>query len=613
MQVQFQNKPLLLDRSAVLGAGGEATVFALDATRIAKVWHQADPRRARKVAAIMARSWPSEILAPVDVLLDAVSGEIVGCVGPRAPGRFAPLSSLFSLKARAAGVTVADIVQVLSSLSTVLDGLHRSGVVVGDLSDENELFSAGEVRFIDVDSFQIGGEPCAVATEDYVDPSLYGVDLSARPVFAPEHDRYALAVLAFRALLLVHPYGGTHPSFTTIPARASERLWVLRDDVRYPIKVALPPDVLSPALLDYFESVFVGGERGPLPTKELFSHAAAVVRCDRCGLEAPGLLAECPACRKKGQAIPVRIQRGCVGDKILAADGPITFLEIAGERVFAVAIEGGRFVLHVLGGGARSRTDLGPAASGDRFALLSGGLFAHASGDRITLLDPARGTVLVTSTATYDGAPVMAAMGDRLVRIAGSLVMAGEVRRGALVERALTTALSGQTTVFASPARPDVLLGIDRIFSRIVPFRVANGERRDLPVTALARDEALLGLSLLGDGGSTLLLRLVRQGGVHHTRLDLVDARCSLAAASRTRSDESPVRASIEGRTFRGLSVLHPTDDGIVRETLRHGTVGTLSPIDGSEPFVSRASLVVPHPRGLLVTDAGDLFLLTQR
>ena len=282
-------RTLRLDPSAVLGVGGEATVVAIDANTVAKVWHQPTPQRATKLKLLLdARStFPAAVAAPTEALHDA-AGTVIGCVIPRVPAEFAPIATMLRRSPRP---RVAEIVGTFAELGAVVDALHAASVVVGDLNDQNELVHGGAVRLIDVDGFQLAGSPCVVATEAYADPCLYGSDLSAAPRFTPATDFYALAVLLFRALVAAHPYGGTHGSLGSLAARATARVWLFDPSVKYPSKVALPRAVLSPELDHFFQSVFVLGARLPLPITALARHAAAVRTCGDCGLEAPRALA----------------------------------------------------------------------------------------------------------------------------------------------------------------------------------------------------------------------------------------------------------------------------------------------------------------------------------
>jgi hypothetical protein len=108
-------------------------------------------------------------------------------------------------------------------------------------------------------------------------------------------------------------------------------------------------------------------------------------------------------------------------------------------------------------------------------------------------------------------------------------------------------------------------------------------------------------------------MRATREKGVAFTRVDLFDRSGSLACSSRVRADADPTRASIHGRAFRGDVILHPTDECIVHESLRFGSIGDLKVLDDTEPFVSSQATLLHHPRGLLSLGTTQIVLLTPR
>ncbi|MFO0658583.1 MAG: hypothetical protein U0165_01935 [Polyangiaceae bacterium] len=620
MIVQFQGKKLSLDPATVLGSGGEATVFALDEHTALKIFHTPSRERALKLEAALRRTWPAQVVAPTALVLDAKGSKVIGFAMPRIAHDFEPLSALFRRSARKSlGLTTAALVNLLGSLATTLDALHSNGVIVGDLNDQNELWKLNEpVRLIDADSFQHDGSPCIVATESYLAPELYGVDLSAKPCFTQAHDRYAFAVLAFRALLCVHPFGGSHPSINALTDRVARRLWVLDPSVRYPDKIALPPDTLSAPLRSYFHDVFVAGQRPAFPLSALSDHVASLASCTSCGEESPRSLASCPFCSAARPKVARRTtQARCLGELLAVTNGTFITASVARDArdaIIAIAAEEGRATVYLLDAARPSaRVDLGPIEARDRFAILDQGLVVRARGEALDLFDATSGqVVLSTTTATYAGRSSFAVSGTQLVRISAGVILRGSLRGDQLIERPIGTALDQQTNLIPV-ASNDVILGAHRVFRTINPFKIDNGKFFELPAAKLNDGESLDELHLQSDGSNTLLLRSTREQGAHYTRIDLFDRSGSLACTSRARADADPSRASITGKAFRGDVLLHPTDDGIRHETLRFGSIGDLKLLDDTEPFVSSQSTLIHHPRGLLSMSATQLFLLSPR
>src|SRR6185369_28895 len=117
----------------------------------------------------------------------------------------------------------ARVTELFRALAAGLTQLHAAGVIAGDLNDGNVLARGAEPYLIDADSMQLAGLPCPVAHERFLDPRLYGIDLSAKPVFDQGSDWYAFAVMLFNSLLYVHPFGGVHTSLPTPQRRAEAR------------------------------------------------------------------------------------------------------------------------------------------------------------------------------------------------------------------------------------------------------------------------------------------------------------------------------------------------------------------------------------------------------
>jgi hypothetical protein len=246
----------------LLGAGGEAEVYRVG-DRAVKIYHAfAGAALARKLDKVRAfpRPLPKQVLAPEEIATDE-TGAPIGFTMPIAESS----SEILHLGRRAfreGKVTGPEVLAIFAELRVVLLELHAAKVVAGDLNDGNILISltAKRLFLIDADSMQFGNFPCEVGHEKYLDPRLYGADLSARPCFDAASDWYAFSVLLFTSLLYVHPYGGAHPNYPTLLRRAEARHSILRADVKRP-KSAEDISVLSAPLHKYFEAVFDRGER----------------------------------------------------------------------------------------------------------------------------------------------------------------------------------------------------------------------------------------------------------------------------------------------------------------------------------------------------------------
>lgn len=314
MDVYIANARVRLKDSDLLGEGGEARVFRWKDQAV-KVFHPVDGSNAAEVRvravkleklALFPSGLPSNVLGPLDVA-KSQRGDVVGFV-MRALTGVEDAGRLSNRKFREQGVPNDAVMEVFRGLEGTLSALHARKVIVGDLNDGNVLVQPAtrEVFLIDADSMQFSGLACAVGHERFLDPRLYGVDLSAAPRFDEGTDWYAFAVMLFSSLLYVHPFGGTHAKLPTLLRRAESRHPVMKDDVVLP-RVAASWKTLSDDALHWFTRTFQDDLRAPPPAPVLqqtwstcscgVTHARPV--CPSC--HALGPLATKPAVRVNGR------------------------------------------------------------------------------------------------------------------------------------------------------------------------------------------------------------------------------------------------------------------------------------------------------------------------
>ncbi|HVV83232.1 MAG TPA: hypothetical protein VHE35_09130 [Kofleriaceae bacterium] len=330
-----------VDRAPVLGQGGEAVVHDLG-DRALKLFKgprhpdvTGDAAREAAAATRLAeldarlrdcpRPLPAAVVTPLALARagKASGAPAVGYVMAKVAGR--PLHELGEPRVRKPGATdLPALVHALRSLHTAVGALHAAGVVLGDFNDGNVLVDGPRVHLLDADSFQYGRWPCTLYTERFVDPRLCARPAAA-PVLAHPHDRdsdwYAFAVMVFRTLLWVGPFGGVHapaePARRVAPAaRPLEGPPVFAADVTYP-RAAVPLAALPDDLADHFADVFARGRRGPFPAALL--DRLRLTRCDACAIDHGR--ARCPSCAKT-VAVPAALPLGALSVRALAAAPP---------------------------------------------------------------------------------------------------------------------------------------------------------------------------------------------------------------------------------------------------------------------------------------------------
>jgi len=335
--VYVDGRRVVLQPAALLGQGGEAEVYDLGDGRVLKWWKppahpdfdgqpDAQAAAAKRLAEQPAKlralpgNLPAAVVAPCGFALAGKrASQVVGYLMPKVTGH--ALHALGEPRwRREHPVDGDDVIAALLALHDALAGLHRAGVVVGDCNDLNVLVDANRVHLIDVDSYQYGGFACAMFSERFVDPRLCdAAGVPVRPHDA-DSDWFAFAVMAFRSLLLVGPWGGVHqpadPARRCPPAaRALRRLSVYAADVIYP-RAARPHASLPDALTAAFRAIFERDQRGVFPRDLL--ERVRFRRCSTCGDEHARV--RCPACQAHAPAPPAIVHGRLRWQPIAAAD-----------------------------------------------------------------------------------------------------------------------------------------------------------------------------------------------------------------------------------------------------------------------------------------------------
>ena len=315
-----------------LGAGGEAEVYEVEERPglAYKRYRVMSPARAAKLRVMLA-SPPEGVDAGGHVAI-AWPVELVdgGFLMPRIDlTKTVPLFQVYNPASRlqiAPGFTWKYLLRTARNVAAIVDSLHRSGYVVGDINESNLLVNRRALAtLVDCDSMQVRDPATGivhrggVGKPEFTAPELQGQDLSSvdRTV---ESDDFALAVLVFQLLLEgVHPFagvwrggaaGGDPPD---VPARMRRGLFPYRRGSRVaPSPFALPLSTLPPDLRRLAWRTFTAGVRRPSARPPAAEWVAALERaesslrtCDRSPhhVFAPHLR-RCPWCGRIDAGLP---------------------------------------------------------------------------------------------------------------------------------------------------------------------------------------------------------------------------------------------------------------------------------------------------------------------
>jgi hypothetical protein len=594
MKVTLNQQKITL--SDILGNGGEATVFRHNGQAV-KVYTQPTAARAAKLQAMMAHvgALPSEVIAPQALVYDAKGKQVIGFTMRLLEAEYSELRKVSIKSYRASsGYSTLKVARLFSALHRTVAAVHAAGMIVGDFNDLNVMFHDEQALLIDVDSFQFDVYPCMVGTEAFLDPALYGHDLSVRPLFTTDHDWYSFAVLLCKSLLLTHPYGGTHATLPTLTLRAQSRVSAFDATVQYP-RIAYPPTLLDDGLAAALGHYFTLGHRGIFPLAALQAYAHGLAPCPHCGAQRPAARAICPLCGVAiSVSIPVPTTRVTAADiaavLLLDAGGPIVAWHLSDGVLSVIAIVNGQAVLVTSDG---RRVQLFEAYPQARYAIMGKGTAVAVAPtptrDDLYILDTsgaAPRAIAQTSTARFGGTlPMFGAHDQALYRISGGYLMRGNVRYGQWVEQAVMSVSERQTWFTVAPDQACVFgyfRALDGLF-----YWLLNGEQRvDVTLSTFAADEFLLELAAYFTAHTVLILRRTQRQGVERLYIDEIDTS-GRALASHRLDGAAAAAYPTDGYAYMRGMLVYASDQGIVQETFNRQTfAATRKVFAQTEPFV---------------------------
>ena len=620
MQVVIDSKRVNLNNFDVIGSGGEGLVVKGrigTKTQAIKVYHKPTKLRSTKLQDFFGKQWTlpqNRIAVPLKPVYNSKKSMIIGLTMPLIGTGFEDMAVLANKKTRAnLGITTQDVAKIFLDGHRTLKQIHSNGLVVGDLSDLNVLFRQNKMLWIDVDAWQFGRFPCPVAAIEFVDPSLYGINYSRAPVFKTENDWYSFAVLLFRSLTLVHPYGGTHKKVRAFERRAANKISVFDPSVKYP-KIAISPDILSDDLAHEFTEIFQQGKRGEFPLQMLETYTKSLRKCSNCGTWFPKNRQGCPVCNERSLVVisrPVIENKNIRALELFRTAGTIIYTKVRREKVYAVVHEGNKAFLYVIDStGTPTKKDLFKAKKGVRYAIADGILVVNQQGTEALELYDISGSKITrfSKTNTEIFAPSRKAAfqvtGSKVIRIVGGTIMAGEKRGDRLIERQIRNGIPNQTWFTANNEYGgNQLFGLVQVLAEQRFWYHIDGKNFEPNVTRLEDSESLIDLSVKFSLDGVVLRRKTQEQGENYLRVDVVDNNGLVKQSYRQQFDDSSVQV-MHGQVFSGDSLLHASDDGIVQENIMTSSLKTFKQ---TEPFVQEGDALLKFGKGVMVVSTNSI------
>jgi WD40 repeat protein len=321
-----------------IAKGGEGAVYKVpgDPHLAAKIYRAPSPEHTAKLQMMLSKppidyieyrghtsiAWPE----PKGRLFDTQNK----CVGFLMPNIHPPtyaVHKLYTPKDRLQklpGFTWEYLLRTASNLASVVDALHNSGYVIGDMNESNILVTPGaQVTLIDCDSIQIPRGNglffrCGVGKGEYTPSELQGVSL-AQIDRNKHHDNFSLAVLIFQLLM-----EGRHPFMGVWKGPNPDKPPTLEDNIKAgncsytgsrlltQPSYALPFEMLPPSVQKLMIRCFGIGHKDPQSRPSAYEWHQVLVEAERylssCSVNAQHRYSDhlkgCPWCKRKEMGLP---------------------------------------------------------------------------------------------------------------------------------------------------------------------------------------------------------------------------------------------------------------------------------------------------------------------
>lgn len=287
-----------------LTEGGEGVIYEYHGDILKVYKKNVDiSAKERKVNMLMQKSLPKEVVKPIEAVYNS-GGKFIGFTMPKVTGEeIRVLTNRKYLKAN--GISTDIILKILVKVQETVWALHKAGVYIGDLNDQNILFDTkGNIFFIDCDSWSIGTDKCEVVMDLYKDPLMKGND------FSESTDMYAESILIWKTLTRIHPHGGTMDPDIEITERMKRGISIIDNKAVKIPRTIKPWNNLSPALVSSLKKVFENQSR--TLGNELADMSGNLKFCDKCQEHYYGKFNKCPICDSGATVVTKPVSQGVV-------------------------------------------------------------------------------------------------------------------------------------------------------------------------------------------------------------------------------------------------------------------------------------------------------------
>ena len=255
-----------------VAAGGEAAVY-VNGGMAYKLYHDPADKMlpAKKMQELLAIN-NSQVVIPQEIIYDPSNSKPLGYVTTYVDNA-EPLLKIFNKAFKVAeNISFQMTNELVKQMQLVVVDVHTANCLIVDLNELNVLIKVAPTKivpwFIDTDSYSTPSYKATAIMESVRDRRVSVVDSKGVLHYNPDtmSDWYSWAILSFWIYTNIHPYRGSHPDYKPNEKKKQmdDGISVFHPNVRTPI-TANPFNVIPARHLDFFQRVFLKGERGIPP------------------------------------------------------------------------------------------------------------------------------------------------------------------------------------------------------------------------------------------------------------------------------------------------------------------------------------------------------------
>jgi hypothetical protein len=333
MQIQ---RAILKD---LLAEGGEGLIYRYNG-KLFKIYKPSVDLKLKslKISNLMKKKLPENIIKPLDLVFDG-NNKFLGYVMDFVDNaeEIKRLSNKKFIMSN--NISIKDILIMFIEIQKVVKELHNENIIISDFNDCNIIFDKSfKPYFIDVDSYTVDNLKCDVAMEAFTDPKLISNN------FSTETDNYAFAILLFKSLTRIHPFGGilknNDINMLERMKKGQSIIDILNEIILPPISI--PYTFMNPNLIKEMKDIFSSNYR-KLIEENLIELKDNLIYCKFHKEYYYNKYTKCPICDSSATVIqkPVQISGGKIPYRIIFNEKDVninldynTYINLNGYIIF---------------------------------------------------------------------------------------------------------------------------------------------------------------------------------------------------------------------------------------------------------------------------------------